>query len=187
MSALTPMNGRRKAISFALLALAAKSVEAAAIDKKVFMSRVSGGQRIFNKEGSYCTEYNISGANYRTWWPMSAPWGNAGGIVTNFKVDHIRGGAEDDHAFLELFYNQLGGLNWCRYSVSYGGNFVINSAVVAGLASALGGPTAAVYAKVGTEVANAAASYAWRDRSGGRRNFGAIVNRNIQWASASII
>jgi hypothetical protein len=157
------------------------------VDKQKFMQTVSSGQRIISKDGSYAVEYNISGSNYRTWWPMSSPWGNAGGIVTNIKIDHIRGGESDDHTVLELYFNPQGGLAYVRYSVNFAKSVQLNPQVVAGLAGAAGGPDAAVWGRVGATVANAIYNQIFRvDRSGGRLNFGAVVNRNIQYAAASL-
>lgn len=74
-----------------------------------------------DKDSSSVAEYDRSGHNYRTWHPEKIQM-DAGGMMIASKIDHIKGGAKDDHGNILMYFNPGGSLAAVMFAVSRGGN-----------------------------------------------------------------
>lgn len=139
------------------------------------LAKKMGGS--WNKKGNAATEYKSSDSNYRTYKPTVSTTKN-GGLLVSFKVDHIRGGAHDDHAQIEMEFDAKGQLISSSATMSIAGRQSLDSKKIVAAAAPAG--VSAPAAWVASEVANALLSVVQKDH-GGRKNFPSVVNHNINW------
>jgi len=127
-----------------LLGAAAADVD---IDIEAFGESLGGW-----KKGGASVDYELSGADYRTYKPEITPTPD-GGIFASIRIDHLRGWlASDDHAVLEVSFSQDGSVVSAQSTLAIQGRTItsdlIRSSAEAG--SAMPGVAGAV--KVGTDL-----------------------------------
>jgi hypothetical protein len=132
----------------------------------------------WTKKGGTAAEYKSADSNYRTYKPtLSSPPG--GGLFTTTKIDHIRGGAKDDHNQLEMEFDLYGQLISVRSVMTIQGTPQFDTGLVKA-AGALYNDQAAQIAEVAAKIVNSLASFVTDlNEHGGRANFPAIVRHNL--------
>ena len=158
-------------------------VLAVTIDLEGFANRLTNGAGWNGQRGS--AEYVSAGSNYRTYPPTVSPRGD-GGIFVSTKLDHIRGNLPDDHCIVEINFGPDGKIIDAKSSVTISGIIGIgdktfDTGFIAAVAAQ--NPVAAlalVIAQKLVSIIGAAAD------SGGRQNFPAIIQHNMNQLGASV-
>ena len=127
----------------------------------------------------------MSGSNYRTWKP-SASATSEGGLFISTKIDHIRGLAKDDHNQLEMTYGSTGKITSIRSVMQIQGKVTLDTGLISAAASAAG-PQYGEIAELGAEIFNSLYNgIQAMNEHGGRENFPAVVQHNINWIGDSV-
>lgn len=141
-----------------------------------------GGWRFKSRTAA---EYKAAGSNYRTYKPtVSTPIG--GGLQLFTKLDHIRGGAKDDHCQLEMQFDSQGTLvNW-RTQVQIQGNPQFDTGLVTEAASIFGQEYGAI-ANVASKILNSISNFIGQlGEHGGRAAFPSVIQMNFNHIVESV-
>lgn len=167
-----------RAFLLPLLAFTATARAGVEVDIDKFGQSLGG----WNAKRGKASEYEISGATYRTYRPEISPSPD-GGIYVSVRIDHLRGlFASDDHASLEMSFNAEGQLVTAQSSLALQGR-TIASELIRGGASA-SNSVAAPYiehaVKVGTDLVADLSSKLLREKivEPGRVSFPAAIRHN---------
>jgi hypothetical protein len=167
-----------RAFLLPLLAFAVTAHAGVEVDIDKFGQSLGG----WNAKRGKASEYEISGATYRTYRPEISPSPD-GGIYVSVRIDHLRGlFASDDHASLEMSFNAEGQLVTAQSSLALQGR-TIASELIRGGASA-SNSVAAPYiehaVKVGTDLVADLSSKLLREKivEPGRVSFPAAIRHN---------
>jgi len=137
----------------------------------------------WRNKGGTAAEYKSADSNYRTYRPTVSP--QEGGIYVSTKIDHIRGFGSDDHAFVELYYDEQGTLTDARTQMTIGGAKWDTKWIAAGVAVYNPGMGAAAFAA--NEIFQDLRTFVSRlNEHGGRANFPAVVRHNINLISNAV-
>lgn len=144
-------------------------------------------RKAWNKKDGTAVEYRSGGSNYRTYKPTATP-SEGGGLFVSTKIDHMRGFGDDDHAQVELTFNAEGKLENSKVHMEIQEkNFkpIDTGAIDAGAKAA--GPKAVVAAEIAKKIAGSLnTSLASLNDHGGRANFPAVVQHNINAIAAAV-
>lgn len=138
------------------------------------LGKTMGG---WKDKGGKAAKFEVSGSKYRCWKPELSPT-PTGGVFVSVRVDHLRGVfASDDHASLEVTFDQDGNVVSARSSIALQGKKV-TSDLVEGTGKAgtkLVGMDLA--AKVGTEMITSLTAKILREniKEPGRVSFPAVL------------
>ncbi|MBK8095351.1 MAG: hypothetical protein IPK32_26110 [Verrucomicrobiaceae bacterium] len=161
------------------LAITTLTHAAVEVDIERFGASLGG----WNCKRGKATEYQISGASYRTYKPEISPSPD-GGIFVSVRIDHLRGFfASDDHASLEMSFSSSGALVSAQSNMALQGR-TISSELIRGTASA-GASVAAPYGvdhavRIGTDLVADLSSKLLREKivEPGRVSFPAAIRHN---------
>ena len=125
-------------------------------------------------------DYEISGTKYRTWRPHVSPTVD-GGIFISVRIDHVRGiFASDDHAVLELGFDQHGEIVSAQSTIALQGRKITSDVIQGG--TKLGTNVVGVdrVVKVGTDLIGSLTAKMLREKvtEPGRVGFPAAVRHN---------
>ena len=124
------MQTRLPLLSFLLATVACSAVE---VDVEAFGESLGG----WDSKRSKAAEYEISGANYRTYKPEVSPSPD-GGIFVSLRIDHMRGLlASDDHASLEMSFSPDGTLVTAQSSIALQGHTITSELIRGGAAATI--------------------------------------------------
>lgn len=144
------------------------------------LGRRLGGWR--HKNGT-AAEYKASGSNYRTYQPMVST-DQAGVMSLATKIDHIRGGAQDDHCHLELHVLPSGELAHWRTVVHIQGSPQFDSDKV-GAAAGFAGPKYGAIALAAADILNSVSKFVTSiGEHGGRAAFPSVIQMNLNHIAA---
>lgn len=146
------------------------------IDEQALGEKLGG----WTKRSNQAAEYPLSGSTYRTYKPEISPTPD-GGIFVSLRIDHVRGWlSSDDHAMLEVVFNNKGTIASAQSSIAIQGRAItsdlIKSTPEAG--KGLGGVDHAV--QVGTDLVADLSAKLLREKivEAGRVSFPAVVRHN---------
>lgn len=146
------------------------------IDEQALGEKLGG----WTKRSNQAAEYPLSGSTYRTYKPEISPTPD-GGIFVSLRIDHVRGWlSSDDHAMLEVVFNNKGAIASAQSSIAIQGRAItsdlIKSTPEAG--KGLGGVDHAV--QVGTDLVADLSAKLLREKivEAGRVSFPAVVRHN---------
>lgn len=146
------------------------------IDEQALGEKLGG----WTKRSNQAAEYPLSGSTYRTYKPEISPTPD-GGIFVSLRIDHVRGWlSSDDHAMLEIIFNNKGNIVSAQSSIAIQGRAItsdlIKSTPEAG--KGLGGVDHAV--QVGTDLVADLSAKLLREKivEAGRVSFPAVVRHN---------
>lgn len=125
-------------------------------------------------------DYDLSGAEYRTYKPEISPTPE-GGLFISLRIDHRRGLlASDDHAVLEVTVDGAGSIVSAQSSVALQGRTISSDVVRAGGDLGKGIPGVGAAVKVGAEMTADLSAKLLREKivEAGRVNFPAAIRHN---------
>ncbi len=109
-----------------LLLILALPLVAAPELKLAKMGEAMGG---WKDKGGKAARFEVSGSKYRCWKPEISPT-PTGGIFVSLRIDHLRGLlASDDHASLEVTFDEEGNVVSARSSIALQGKKVTSDLV----------------------------------------------------------
>jgi hypothetical protein len=143
----------------------------------------------WNKKGGQAAEYLRAGSNYRTYQPMVS-YRADGGLYISTKLDHIRNGfidPDDDHAQIDMEFDRGGRILSARSTMTIQGVPQFDTGLVRA-AGDLYSPEAGRIAEVSAKILNSLISFISRhNETGGRANFPAVVQHNLNMIADSVI
>lgn len=148
------------------------------VDGEAFLKSLNGSKALRGK----ATDYELSGASYRTYHPEVSPSPD-GGLFVSVRIDHMRGFlASDDHASLEITVSPDGAIVAAQSSIALQG-LTISSDLIKGTASAsntLSYPGVDRAVKIGTDLVADLSSKMLREKivEPGRVTFPAAIRHN---------
>lgn len=146
------------------------------------LGRRLGGWR--HKDGQ-AAEYKASGSNYRTYRPLTST-NTAGELSVSTKIDHIRGGAQDDHCQLDLLILPSGELAHWQARVQIQGSPAFDTGLV-GRAAGLAGPKYGAIATAAADVLNSVSTFITGiGEHGGRAAFPGVIRMNLDHIAACV-
>ena len=119
--------------------------------------------------------YSSGGSTYRTWMPDTAI-AQDGGLYVAAKLDHHRAWANDDHATIQIFFDNTCKIVKVNSTIQIGDKVYNAEAVQTGVIDA-GGPYGEAIA-LGIEICNQLYSQLTHE-TGGRAHFPAVIQLNI--------
>ncbi|WP_461056221.1 LGFP repeat-containing protein [Spirosoma arcticum] len=149
----------------------------------------------WDKKGGSAAEYKSAGSNYRTYKPTVSPTPQ-GGLFVSTKLDHIRGGAADDHAQLEMEFAANGVIVSTRATMKIQGHSTLDTGLIKEAAAiggtAAGGPgygaAASAIGELSAKIINSLSKFISDiSEHGGRANFPAVVQMNMNYIFDSLI
>lgn len=154
-----------------------------ALDVRLMGEMVSGDG--WNDKAGQAAVYESGGSHYRTYRPtLSFPPG--GGLFVSTKIDHIRGGAEDDHNLLEMEFNSEGRILTVRSVIDFAGTPQFDTGLIRG-AGELDSEKTGQIAELSAKLVNSLIKF-FTDlaETGGRANFPAVIQHNLNIIAACI-
>lgn len=150
------------------------------------MGEAMGG---WKDKGGKAARFEVSGANYRCWKPETSPT-PTGGIFVSLRIDHLRGLlASDDHASLEVAFDENGNVVSARSSIALQGKRVTSDLVegTGRLGARLVGMDLA--GKVGTEMISDLSAKILREniREPGRVSFPAVLQHQYNLLCQAVV
>ncbi len=133
-------------------------------------------------------DYELSGAEYRTYKPEVSPTPE-GGIFVSLRIDHRRGWlASDDHAVLEVTIDKSGAIVSAQSSLALQGRTISSDLIRAGGDAGKSVPGVGSAVKVGMDLTADLSSKLLREKvvEPGRVNFPAAVRHNYNLLFQSI-
>ncbi|MEO5913192.1 MAG: hypothetical protein ABIS50_03095 [Luteolibacter sp.] len=110
---------------FALFSSLVAAFAGVGVDQDEFAKNLGG----WKKPGKY-VDYELSGANYRTYKPESSPTPD-GGIFVSIRIDYLRGWlASDDHATLEITVSSKGAIVAAQSTIAIQGQSIASDVIV---------------------------------------------------------
>lgn len=138
----------------------------------------------WDDQSGRAAQYQDAGSDYRTYKP-SVSNTPEGGLLVSTKIDHIRGGdwvglGQDDHCLLTVKFDSEGEIVDASATMKFADIPRFDPVLVEKAVVAAGQAKYAAAAKVAAEVANSLAKFITNITDhGGRLNFPAVVQRNI--------
>ena len=169
------MQTRLPLLSFLLATVACSAVE---VDVEAFGESLGG----WDSKRSKAAEYEISGANYRTYKPEVSPSPD-GGIFVSLRIDHMRGLlASDDHASLEMSFSPDGTLVTAQSSIALQGHTITSELIRGGAAATntVSAPYVDKAVKIGSDLVADLSSKLLREKivEPGRVSYPAAIRHN---------
>jgi hypothetical protein len=131
----------------------------------------------WSDKGGTAAYYNNGGSNYRTYQP-TVSMTPVGGLFISTKIDHIRGGDQDDHNQLEMEFDRDGHIVSTRSVMTIQGTPQFDTGLVKAAADL--DDRAGKIAEVSAKILNSLMSFiSGLNEHGGRANFPAVVQHNL--------
>lgn len=139
----------------------------------------------WSDHGGQAARYENSDSNYRTWRPEATGTPD-GGLFVSTKIDHIRGGLQDDHNQLEMEFDSEGQLLTVRSVIDFAGTPQFDTGLIRA-AGELDSEKTGKIAELSAKLANSLIKF-FEDlgESGGRANFPAVVRHNLNVIAACV-
>lgn len=172
-----PRNPPPTMIRFLLLPLLLSVLHAGVRIDQDALGESLGGWTVKKKSAA---DYDLSGAEYRTYKPEISPTPE-GGIFVSLRIDHRRGWlASDDHAVLEITIDRDGAIVSAQSSLALQGRTVSSDLIRAGGDVGKGVPGVGAAVKVGADLTADLSAKLLREKivEPGRVNFPAAIRHN---------
>lgn len=152
-------------------------VSAAFAGPKVDIDQIGKAVGGWKDKGGRAAKFEVSGSTYRNWKPEVSPT-LTGGLFVSVRIDHLRGAfATDDHASLEVTFDDKGNVVQARSSLAFQGKRITSDVVdnVGRAGANLVGMERA--AKVGTDMVTSLSAKILREniQEPGRVSFPAVL------------
>jgi hypothetical protein len=160
-----------------LMAALGGTLTAAPVVHDEVFGRTLGG---WNAKRGKASDYEISGTKYRTWRPHVSPTVD-GGIFVSVRIDHVRGiFASDDHAVLELGFDQNGEIVSAQSTIALQGRKITSDVIQGGTKFGTNVVGVDRVVKVGTDLIGSLTAKMLREKvtEPGRVGFPAAVRHN---------
>jgi hypothetical protein len=164
-------------IGAVVMAVSGGALAAAPVVHDEVFGRTLGG---WNAKRGKASDYEISGTKYRTWRPHVSPTVD-GGIFVSVRIDHVRGiFASDDHAVLELGFDQNGEIVSAQSTIALQGRKITSDVIQGGTKFGTNVVGVDRVVKVGTDLIGSLTAKMLREKvtEPGRVGFPAAVRHN---------
>lgn len=154
------------------------------VDEAVFGQMLGG----WSEKGGKASKYEVSGSEYLTWKPHVSPTID-GGIYVSVRIDHHRGMlASNDHASLELSFDQEGNVASARSTIALQGRKISSDLIEGGVKAGSKVVGVEQAAKVGTSLIGNLSSKLLREKVSepGRVGFPAVLRHNYNLLILSV-
>lgn len=173
-----------RAILLGVLLVSGVGQASPVLDEKVFGKMLGG----WTEKDEKAAKVEVSGSSYRVWKPHVSPTLD-GGIFVSVRIDHLRGFlASDDHASLELSFDEAGNVSTAQSTIALQGRKISSDLIQGGTkagASLVGLDRAA---KVGTDLIGNLSSKMLREKVSepGRVGFPAVLRHSYNLLCLSV-